>query len=81
MSDNIIHALKYAKDFRIQHSGITVDGHVVTTKECVDYQIKQGTLLLHFDGNWIFRRTKKASGWYQTRKTPTVHVTMTTAGF
>lgn len=48
-----LHCMKYAEDFTIQHSGITKDFCMVTTKECVDYQKKENNLLVHFDGRWI----------------------------
>jgi hypothetical protein len=61
-------ALKYANDFSIQHSGITHDNAIVTTLECVQYQLKRGNLKLHIDGNWEYVKTGMCSGGWRQNK-------------
>ena len=56
-------AKKLAEDFTIQHTGITKNYFVVTTKPCVDWQRKKGNLLYHVDGKWSIERTKDSAGW------------------
>lgn len=63
--NTILLAIRYANDFTIQHSGITRDGSIVTTKECVEYQIKKNDLVLSFDGMWEFTKFKEGCGWRQ----------------
>lgn len=63
---------KYAGDFTIKYAGITRDGCIVTTRECVEYQKKSGNLLLEFRGNWhLVGKISDPDGkrWEQKRPT------------
>ncbi len=63
-------AIKYAEDFTIQHSGITKDGNIVMTLECVEHQKKNHNLFLHINGNWQIKGTlATGKGWVQTNPT------------
>lgn len=68
----IMKALSVANDPLIQHSGITTDGAMVTTLKCVEYQRKNKTLLLSFNGNWEWISTGKVSGEYKQTKKVTI---------
>lgn len=73
---NVANAIKYAisaaEDPLIQHSGITTDGSVVTTLECVNHQRKHKTLLLSFNGNWEWISTGMVSGSFKQSKKVTI---------
>lgn len=66
---HFVQAIKYANDFTIGHSGITKDGHLVTTLNCVKHQIKKGNLVIHFNGNW--KLEKIANGFEMKQSKPT----------
>lgn len=58
-------AKHYAKHFHIMHAGVTIDGGLVTTLECVAYQKKQNKLLCHVDGQWKMTLTEQGT-WQWT---------------
>lgn len=63
----ILQAKKLAADFTIQVTGVTLDGSIVTTIECVRYQKEKKNLYAEVDGNWRFERSGKSSGWKRGR--------------
>jgi len=70
----ILTAMQHAAAIAIRHAGVTRDHYVVITKECVEYQKEQGTLLYEMDGNWKAFSTKKHTGWKKGETIITTHL-------
>lgn len=56
-------ALVHAANFTIGIAGVTRDLYIVTTAECVTYQLRKNNLVYWVDGNWTFKRRPDGCGW------------------